>query len=75
MHSVAIFFGFLIVGYGLVWVKWSLWAVIYGENDHRAGAPFFDRWARQILAVTLLPVPLMLVAGGGGMVGWGFLGG
>jgi hypothetical protein len=75
MHPVAIFLGFLIFGYGLVLVKWSLWAVIYGENDYRAGAPFFDRSARQVLAVTFLPVPLMLGAGGGGMVGWGVLGG
>jgi hypothetical protein len=75
MHSVTIFFGFLIGSYGLaccglIAVGWWL-----SRDDDGSDYPApCSRWVGPVVAVVMLPVPLLLATGGVAAFWWGFAG-
>jgi hypothetical protein len=74
MHSIAIFFGFLIGSFGLaccglIAVGWWL-----SRDDGSDYPRHYSRWVRPVVVVVTLPVPLLLAIGGGAAFWWGFAG-
>ncbi|MEA2733378.1 MAG: hypothetical protein QOF70_7853 [Acetobacteraceae bacterium] len=73
LHSTAIFFGFLIFVWGVHSLKLPLLIIRIPNDEDGPWESFLDRWARHFVAVAMLPVPAMLIVGGGALVRWGFL--
>jgi hypothetical protein len=74
MHSVAIFFGFLIGIFGLdccLLVMTCMW--LCRGNAARDTAPG-SRWPGPVFLLATLPVPVLLAVGGGAALWWGFMG-
>ena len=76
MHSMAIFVGVLLFGWGVNALRMALLMAKLSRTEVGGlGEPFWDRWLPYILAAIMLPMPLALSVGGGALVRWGFLGG
>jgi hypothetical protein len=73
MHLGAILFGLIVLGWGLISVDCAVFMLKYDDDEWGTNAPFADRRGRAILAVMILPIPLLLVAGGFTSVVWGLL--
>jgi hypothetical protein len=74
MHSIAIFFGFLIGSYGLVCCGLIAAGWWLSRDDGSDCPTRYSRWVRPVLLVVTLPVPLLLATGGGLAFWWGFAG-
>jgi hypothetical protein len=74
MHSIAIFFGFLVGTFGLACFAGIAAALWLSRSDPSDDAVLHPRWVRPVLAVTIFPTPLLLAYGGGAMLWWGFTG-
>jgi hypothetical protein len=75
MHSLAIFCGFLIAVYGGYIFRYGIMTVsLMEDDDHSPDAPFAERWAREIVAVVMLPIPAIIALGGGALLLWAFMG-
>lgn len=77
MQSAAIFFGSLILCWGISNLKLALFAIHddpTGGNSPRGSS--FDRWMVHLVTALMLPLPAAaLTVGGGAVLRWGFLGG
>lgn len=65
LHSIAIFFGFLNSTFGLACCVTMAVAFWQSRHDSRDDPVLHPRWVRPVLAITIFPVPLMMVCGGG----------
>jgi hypothetical protein len=74
MHSAGIFFGVLIFGWGISGLKLFAFIITKPEENDSAWNDFWDRWVPHLIAALMLPVPLVLCAGGCALVLWGFRG-
>ena len=74
MHSFAIFIGILAFALGMTGLKMAFVMVKFCMGDKGPWVSFWDRWTPHLVALIMLPVPLALVAGGGVLLRWGFLG-
>jgi hypothetical protein len=74
MHSLAIFFGFLIGTYGLACCLGVVVALWQSWSDGAGDTMPYARWLRPLLASTMLPVPLLLTISGAAALRWGFIG-
>jgi hypothetical protein len=74
VHSIAIFFGFLIGTFGLAWCRTLAMAFWQTRGDPRDDAVLSDRWVRPAFAIIVFPVPILLAIGGGLALYWGFFG-
>jgi hypothetical protein len=74
MHSIAIFFGFLIGTYGLACCVGLVVAFWVSRSDGNPDVVRYAWWVRPMMAAAMLPVPLMLTIGGGAALRWGFVG-
>jgi hypothetical protein len=75
MHLGALLFGLIVLGWGLISVDCAAFMLRFEDDEFRTDAPFADRRGRAILAVIILPIPLLLVAGGFASAVWGLLDG
>ena len=73
MHSLAIFIGTLVFGWGMTGLEMAVFMVKLCMGDKGPWVSFWDRWTPLIVVLIMLPVPLGLLAGGGFLLRWAFL--